>query len=504
MAGVLWRMFETVAERRGAAPAILQGDHGVSFAELRLWAAGYASDLVAGGLRPGDRCLIWAANSPQLAAALLGIWLAGGIAALVNDEAPLAHLAHAAQVTRPRLLLAEAAKASAAAGATDAPVRALGRPGPIRDLGRVQVHDHEPASIFFTSGSTGLPKGVTQSHANLATACRNVAARLGLRPDDRLLCPIPWAFDYGYGQFLSTALLGVTQVIPVARNTFALCEAIEQRRPTVLAGLPSVFALLIRGVSPLRQTDLGSLRLVTNTGGAIPPAIFAEMLKIFAGCDISLNYGMTETYRSAGLPAALARERPESVGFAYPGVSLSVVRETGEECEPGEVGEIVHRGAGAFLGYWGAPEATRKVLRPDPFWRFGELAAPPAVFTGDLGWKDEAGLLMVKGRRDRLIKSMGVRVSPDEVEQLIRRSGLVGDVAVLGVPHELMGEMVVAAVTPAAHAPDPVSALKAFARREMSQAMQPRAYRLVESFPLTPNGKTDLPALRALFTAGAG
>jgi acyl-CoA synthetase (AMP-forming)/AMP-acid ligase II len=503
MAGVLWRSFEAAAEARGSAPAILQGDRGVSFAELRRWAPAYAAGLVARGLGPGDRCLVWAGNSPELAAALLGIWLAGGVATLVNDEAPLAHLTHAAEATGPRLALVEPAKADAAARALEIPVLALDRAPRDGELGPAEVHDHEPASVFFTSGSTGLPKGVTQSHANLAAGCRGVAERLRLRPDDRILCPVPWAFDYGYGQLLSTVLLGITQVLPVARNPFAVCEAITQHRPTVFAGLPSIYALLIHGVSPLGQTDLGSLRLAMNTGGAIAPAIFAGLLKHFGHCDISLNYGMTETYRSAGLPPALARERPESVGFAYPGVALSVLRETGEEAEPGEVGEIVHRGAGAFLGYWGAPEATRRVRRPDPFWRHGELAAPMAVFTGDLGWKDRDGFLMIKGRRDRLIKSMGVRVSPDEVEQLLRGSGLVSDVAVVGLPHELMGEMVAAAVVPAAPGAEPTAALKAFARQQMSQAMQPRAYRLIEALPLTPNGKPDLPAVRALFQAPA-
>jgi long-chain acyl-CoA synthetase len=323
-----------------------------------------------------------------------------------------------------------------------------------------------------------------------------VAGHLGLRPDDRILCPIPWSFDYGYGQLLSTLLLGLAQVLPEARTPFAVCEAIERHRPTVFAGLPSIFALLTRGISPLRRTDVSSLRLLTNTGGTIAPDIFEDLLRIFGHCEISLNYGLTETYRSAGLPAALARRRPESVGFAYPGVNLAVVRETGEEAEPGELGEIVHRGVGVFLGYWGAPEATAKMLRPDPLWRCPGAPAPPAVFTGDLGWKDAEGFLMIKGRRDRLIKSMGVRVSPDEIEAMIRSTGLVRDVAVVGLAHAVMGELVAAAVTVADGAPDPIPALRAFARRTMSRYMEPRVYRVMDGFPLTPNGKTDFGALR--------
>ena len=123
-----------------------------------------------------------------------------------------------------------------------------------------------------------------------------------------------------------------------------------------------------------------------------------------------------------------------------------------------------------------------------------------AVFTGDLGWKDPDGFLMIKGRRDRLIKSMGVRVSPDEIETMIRKTGLVRDVAIVGIPHQLMGEMVVAAITLADGQAEPVRALKAFARGAMSQPMQPRAYRVMNAFPLTPNGKTDFRKLRELMS----
>jgi acyl-coenzyme A synthetase/AMP-(fatty) acid ligase len=508
MTAPAWRIFEGVAQRRGDAPAIVQGDRRISFQELRRAAIVLAAQMHRRGVRSQDRCLIWSGNSPELGAAMLACWRLGAIIALVDDEAPVTHLAHAAEVTQPALVLVDDAKAEAAAQHLALPLlllqKAPAESNAVFDLPpQAPSHDLEPASIFFTSGSTGPPKGVTQSHANLIAGCNIVAAHLGLRPDDRILCPTPWWFDYGYGQFLSTVLLGITQVLPL-RSTFALCEAIAAHKPTVFAGLPSIFALMLRGVSPIRQTDLSSLRLVTNTGGAIAPAIFDDVRKAFAHCEISLNYGLTETYRSAGLPTALAAERPESVGFAYPGVALAIVRESGEEAEPGEIGEIVHRGAGTFLGYWGMPEKTAAVLRPDPLWRHSGAAAPKVVFTGDLGWKDEDGFLMIKGRRDRQIKSMGVRVSPDEIEKLIRATRLVRDVAVVGVPHDVIGEMVVAAYIPVEGAPSPVRDLKLFARREMSQYMQPREYRLLEAFPLTPNGKTDFAALRRLLTAEAG
>lgn len=505
MAGALWRRFESVARAKADAPALICGDRRVSYGDLHAMSLTAAATMAQGGLVPGARCLVWAANSPELAAVLLGIWRLGAIVALVNDEAPVTHFAHAASLTRPALTVVEEKHVETARAEAGVPALVLGQANadPATLGPAAAVHDHEPASIFFTSGSTGLPKGVVQSHANLLGGCEMVAGHLGFVSEDSILCPIPWSFDYGYGQFLTTMLLGITQILPEARNPFSLCEAIATHRPTILAGLPSIFALLIRGISPLRETDVSSLRLVTNTGGKIPPAIFADVLEIFAHCDLSLNYGMTETYRGAGLPFALAAERSESVGFAYPGVTLSVLREDGTEAEPGEEGEIVHRGLGVFLGYWGDPEATARARRPDPLWTHEGVAPPMAVFSGDLGWKDADGFLHIKGRRDRLIKSMGVRVSPDEIEHLIRKSALVRDVAVVGVPNDLIGEMVVAAITVREDAEDPVRALKKFAREEMSNFMQPREYRILEAFPLTPNGKTDFAAVRALFAGAA-
>ena len=503
MAGALWRQFERVARRDGVRTALLHGDRQASFAELHAGAQMAAATLARHGLGRGQRCLIWAVNSVELALTILAVWRLGGIVVLVNDEAPAAHFGHAAAVTAPVLAVCDPALAGAAAAAAAVPVLTLPLDNGIVVSAGVGVGDHEPASVFFTSGSTGLPKGVTQSHATLLAGCRMVAEHLGLRCDDRILCPIPWSFDYGYGQLLSTLLLGIAQILPAARNPFALCEAIVRHRPTVLAGLPAIFALLLRGVSPLRDTDRSSLRLLTNTGGKLAPAIFDDLRGVFAGAAISLNYGLTETYRSAGLACDLAAVHPASVGRSYPGVALAVVRDDGSECAPGETGEIVHRGTGVFMGYWGAPEATAAVLRPDPLWDHAGIAAPAAVFTGDLGWRDDAGLLYVAGRRDRQVKSMGVRVSPDEIETLIRGSGLVRDVAVVGVPHLIIGDMLAAAVTVADGAADPVPELKAFARRALSPFMQPRAWHVVEAFPLNPNGKTDFAALRLQLSAVA-
>ena len=171
------------------------------------------------------------------------------------------------------------------------------------------------------------------------------------------------------------------------------------------------------------------------------------MLDTFANAEIVLNYGLTETYRTSFLDPKLVRQRPSSIGKAIPGVDVVIVRDDGTIADADEEGHIVHRGDYICLGYWGDPESTAQTLRPDPLVP-GERAIPGhALFTGDYGRIDKEGFLYFHGRRDHQLKSMGVRVSPTEVEQLLNNSGLVNEVAIFGMPQDLIGDEIWAALT---------------------------------------------------------
>ena len=502
-----WRLFRQVAVRFGDKVAITRGSEALTFHDWLRRSIACASVYAERGLRPGGRVLLWTETSATMACALTGAWAAHGIPVLIDPRSGVTHFEHAVRTVTPHIIVTDpdTALAAPAADATvmshrDIPAQPLGA------LPEPSVLPGEPASIVFTSGSTGRPKGVTQSHGNLLRGCLAVNGYLGVSAEDRILCTVPWSFDYGFGQLLTSALSGATLILPSAANPIGMCEAIERHRPTVLAGVPSVFTYLLRGVSPFRTTDLSSIRTVTNTGGRVPPPILEELFALLPEARFFLNYGLTETYRTSCLDPSLARQRHLSIGKPIPGVDVAIVREDGSIAAANEVGEIVHRGDYVFLGYWNDPEATARTLRHDPLDRGGSDAAR-AVFTGDLGYRDEEGFLFFTGRRDHLLKSMGVRVGPGDVEDLLYRSGLVKEAAVVGRKHELLGDEVCAFVVPLDDVENAAFQLGQYARRAMSPYMVPRRFFVLSELPRTPNRKVDYPALRhlaAVDAAGAG
>lgn len=502
MSVTLWHRFARTAGARAARPAVAHGDRVASFADLMALARGWAAALA---VAPGDRVVLAAGNSLDLAAAVPGIWARGAIPVFVNADAPDSHLRHALTQTGAAALIADRPRDTGFGGAIHPVAAKADAPLPARP----PQDGDAPGSIVYTSGSTGAPKGVVQAAATLASGVDRIGGLLGYRPGDRILCTVPFAFDYGWGQLLSVLLGGYTLVLPQPRGAAGICDALALHRPTVLAGVPAVFADLLSGLAPIARTDRSSVRLITNTGSRLPDAVRQGLAGLFPAAALSLNYGLTETYRSASLPVAMAASHPASVGFAVPGASLRVLRPDGSEAAVGEEGEVVHGGAGVFQGYWADPERTDAVLRPDPAWRDAGPDAGPApkvVFTGDLGHKDAKGRLYLHGRRDRQMKSMGVRVAPDEIEALLAQSGLLAEVAVVGRAHATVGDLIVAVVAlpQGADAAQVLKALKRFARETMSPFMQPRDHIVLPALPRNPNGKVDYPWLKRLAAGEEG
>ena len=206
-------------------------------------------------------------------------------------------------------------------------------------------------------------------------------------------------------------------------------------------------------------------------------------------------YGLTEAFRSTYLPPDEVDRRPESMGRAIPGAEILVLREDGTECAPEEVGELVHRGPTVALGYWADPEATARVYRPHPLRPEGTPDQERVVYSGDLVRRDAEGFLYFVGRRDKMIKTLGFRVSPDEVVEVLYASGEVVEAIVTTESDDDRGERIVAFVVLAPNGS--LERLEQHAKIELPRYMQPARFEVRDALPRTSSGKHDPKALGA-------
>lgn len=462
-------LFDPFARRADAQPdrpAILQGKTVTDAATLLAQARNLIPDLTAAGVGPGRPLVVSASNSAGTAAHVLAAWGAGAVPVFVSPHAPPDHLDHATAASHAGAVLTDA-------GLSPAPAA-----DPHPDLGA------ETGSVVFTSGSTGRPKGVVQTAATLRDGAERVARLVGYDADDRILCPVPWSHDYGWGQLLSCLAIGVPLVLPELPSVQSLAEAAERHRPTVLAGTPSVFAGMLYGISDIRSMDLSSIRTATSTGSRLPTELAEDISGLLPGVRIFANYGLTETYRTACLRPEERAGRETSVGRAVEGVRLQIIGEDGQPVPTGTVGQVVHHGAGRFAFYLNDPERTARTRTPDG-----------GVLTGDLGSLDADGYLTLQGRRDRLIKSMDVQVSLDDVERVLGQARMTRQLAAIARPHKVIGMKI--EVYAALLDPTTGPAFKRYARQNLSKFQFPREFHFVEAIPLTASGKVDYVSLSA-------
>lgn len=352
------------------------------------------------------------------------------------------------------------------------------------------------AAILYTSGSTGKPKGVMLSHANVIAGSRIVSTYLGITESERILAVLPFSFDAGMNQLMTAFEKGGTLVL--INFTFAreIVQALVKERITGLAGVPTLWSLLAQPNSTLSKQPMSDLRYITNTGGAMPQAVLKVLRELLPTTKIFLMYGLTEAFRSTYLPPEELDRRPTSMGKAIPDTEILVLNDKGEICKPNEPGELVHRGPTVSLGYWNRPEDTAQALRPNPLLPPELGACERVCYSGDLVKTDEDGFLYFIGRRDTMIKSSGFRISPTEVEEVLFQTGKLRGAAVIGVPDDVLGQVVKAFVVARDGDPLDTEALLAACAEKMPRYMVPKFIEVLVEMPKTSSGKVDYPALR--------
>ena len=356
-----------------------------------------------------------------------------------------------------------------------------------------KVIELDITAILYTSGSTGMPKGVVLSHRNVIAGAESVAMYLGNSADDVLLAALPLSFDAGFNQLTTAFSVGAHVILTnylLAGDVPRLCA---RHRVTGLTCVPPLWIQIAEQKWP--EVARASLRYFANTGGRLPRPTLDRLREVFPSASPFLMYGLTEAFRSTYLDPAEVDRRPGSIGKAIPGAEILVVRSDGSPCDPGEEGELVHRGPHVALGYWNDPVSTAERFRPVPGrdvpWRTTELA----VWSGDAVTTDEEGFLYFVGRKDDMIKTSGYRVSPTEIEEVAYSTGLVRDAVALGVENATLGQRVLLAVAPAAQQFDADALLKELKSR-LPLYMVPGSIVVRDALPRSPNGKFDRVLLR--------
>ena len=476
---------------RGAphATALVVGDERLTYAEFNHRVGQLAATLRARGLMPGDRVATWMGKTMLAGLMPLAAARAGLVHVPVNPVLRRAQAAHIRDDSGAKLLIANRARLASLEPGDLGEAEAVALEEWVEGEAALGASSHDPeqlAALLYTSGSTGRPKGVMLSHANLWLGAISVAHFLGLGADDRTLCVLPLAFDYGQNQLLSTWAGGGTAIGFDYLLPKDVARAVGRHDVTVLAGVPPLWRQLVE----LEWTTGDSLRTLTNSGGHLPEPVVRSLRTLFPAARLHLMYGLTEAFRSASLDPALVDAHPDAVGSAIPFAELMVVRPDGTAATAGEEGELVHAGPLVAKGYWRDAVKTGERYRPAPDW---SASGGTAVWSGDTMVVGADGLLRFRGRDDAMIKVSGNRLSPTEVEEAALASGAVSDAAAFGVPHADYGEAV--ALVAVARGEDAETRLLAWFAAYAPAYMKPVRILWREALPVGATGKLDRAAL---------
>jgi long-chain acyl-CoA synthetase len=473
--------------------ALIAGGRRLSFAALDAMSDRLAAALAQRGLLRGERVVVFVDNGWEAVVAIFAVLKAGGVFSPINPSTKADKLAYvinncraSAIITQERVL----------------PVveRALVECGSVkfsvvvgRDFEEALACPHAPPSIpgididlcmlVYTSGSTGFPKAVMMTHGNVAAAASSIITYLENTPDDIILNVLPISFDYGLYQVLMAAKVGATLML---EKSFAFPQAIFKRmQEEKVTGLPLVptMAAMILQMNDLQPGAFPLLRYITNTAAALPPSHILRLQALFPATRIYSMYGLTECKRCTYLPPTELARRPTSVGIAIPNTEAYVVDDDGARVPPGEIGELVIRGAHVMKGYWENPEATDKALKPGPFpWE-------KVLYTGDLFRADADGFLYFVGRKDDIIKSRGEKVSPKEVENVLYALAGIREAAVVGAPDPILGQAIKAVVVLAPGAKLTRHDIIRHCAKHLEDFMVPKFIEFRDELPKTESGK---------------
>jgi acyl-CoA synthetase (AMP-forming)/AMP-acid ligase II len=503
--------------------AVVEPDRRVRYRELGELVDASTRAMMAAGVEPGDRVAIWAPNGLDWIVAALGAQSAGAALVPVNTRFKGEEAAHVLSASKAAMLVTTvgflgldtvgmlgavevplphlrrivllAGSASPARAPKDTAVdpweafaaRAEGITAAAASARRRGVRPTDTSDILFTSGTTGRPKGVVMTHGQTVAQFREWCAFAGLRSGDRYLIVNPFFHMFGYkAGWLASLLTGATIVPVPVFDVPTVLSLVESERITVLPGPPTLYRSILD--HPERDAfDLHTLRVAVTGAADIPVALIREMRAELPFRSILVGYGLTEAGTCTGSrPDDDVETIATTAGRAMDGLDVIVADGEGREVERGTTGELLVRGYGVMQGYLDDPEATAAAIDERGF-----------LHTGDLATMDARGYVRIVGRSKDMLIVGGFNVYPAEVENALLAHDAVGQVAVIGVPDERMGEVAMAYVVPApGRALDP-GAIIGWARERLANYKAPRHVVVVAELPTNATGKVVKDVLRA-------
>ena len=458
--------------------------------------------------RPGERIAVWAPNAPEWVVLMYGAGLAGLTLVTANPAYQPRELEYVLKQSgsaglflvrehRGNPMAAIAAEVAQRSPAlreiVDIEDPAALYVGGGADAVLPDVCPEDPAQIQYTSGTTGFPKGVVLHHRGITNNARLSQARMGLRPGDTLINPMPLFHTAGCGLLTLGALqTGARMVLVRQFDPGRVLDIAEATKASHFGGVPTMLVTMLEAQAQ-KPRDLGSVRTAMAGGAMVPPEIIRRVRAAF-GCDFHVVYGQTEASCLLTLTSADDGETDltETVGQAIPATELSIRDpRSGGVARVGEVGEICARGFGVMLAYNDNPEATAAAIDADGW-----------LHTGDLGTMDARGYVRITGRVKDMIIRGGENLFPAEIENVLLEHSDVAEVAVVGAPDPTWGEIVVCFLRLAPGARLDRAALVAHCRANLSGPKTPVHWIEVAEWPLTGSGKIQKFVLRDRFVAG--
>ena len=473
--------------------ALIEKRSQTTYKDLKLASARILGELLANDVHPNDRIAILADNTLFWVASYLAILKLPGVAVFLPTVSTGEDIRNKLDFVSVNTLLADRKSLRKVANhlpnnltiISDEVLEQTGNSQWESSTAKFDIH--QDAALMLTSGTTALPRAVRITHRNIQANTDSIVEYLELTDKERILVILP--FYYCYGTSLLHTHLRVGGSLALC-NTFAYPETaldmIESTESTGIAGVPSMFQSFLRNTSFPRR-ELKSLKKVQQAGGKLPNVFIEELVAALPHAQIFVMYGQTEaTARLSYLPPELLDSKLGSIGKGIPGVTLKVLKDSGQPVKPGDVGEIIARGDNISPGYLNDPEAS------DNKFIAGEL------YTGDLATVDEDGYIYIVDRKSDFIKSLGHRVSSQEIEAKILKIPEVVSAAAIGVPDALTGEAIKVFVVLQKKANIPTNAILDYCRQNMARHMVPKEIVILDKLPMNAHGKFVKSELRNL------